>query len=71
MKAILGFISFVLVTAGVTGLLNEWADRLPAFFGFFRFLIPDGYEVLGYVVIALFGLAAGYAAGLVEKNATA
>ncbi|WP_329386629.1 hypothetical protein [Streptomyces sp. NBC_01716] len=71
MKAILGFISFVLVASGVTGLLHQWVDWMPTIFGFSRFIVPDGHEVLGYVVMTLLGGAVGFLSDAVKKHVAA
>ncbi|WP_330175341.1 hypothetical protein OG875_18535 [Streptomyces sp. NBC_01498] len=70
MKSILGFLGFVLIAAGVSGLLSEWVDRLPTLFGFSRFLIPDGHEVAGYTVMTVLGLVVAWAADAVREHAS-
>lgn len=60
LTALSGFLSFVLVVGGVSGLLHEWFDWIH-FMGFVRFLAPDGYEVYSYVVMAVLGLVIGAA----------
>lgn len=56
MKNLLGFVSFVLVVGGISGLLSDhvWDVRL---FGFLRHLVPDGHETAGYVVMIVVGAA--------------
>jgi hypothetical protein len=68
MKAILGFISFMFIACGVTGLLRQWIDWVPPFFGFFRFIIPDGYEVYSYIVLTMLGIAMAAATNAVKKH---
>ncbi|MGH3312394.1 MAG: hypothetical protein ACRDP3_17710 [Streptomyces sp.] len=68
MKAILGFISFMFISAGVTGLLRQWFDWVPPFFGFVRYVIPDGAEVYGCLVLTVLGIAVGAAANAVRKS---
>jgi hypothetical protein len=68
MKAILGFISFMLIACGVTGLLHQWIDWAPRFFGFFRFIIPDGYELYGYIVLTVLGIVMAVATNAVNKH---
>ncbi|MGP3684036.1 hypothetical protein ACTVZO_04875 [Streptomyces sp. IBSNAI002] len=58
--AVTGLISFVLVVGGASGLLHEWLGWIH-FMGFVRFLVPEGYEVYGYVVMAALGIAVGAA----------
>lgn len=59
-KAVSGLLSFVLVVGGASGLLHEWLGWIH-FMGFVRFLVPEGYEVYGYVVMVALGLAVGAA----------
>ncbi|MGP3949787.1 hypothetical protein [Streptomyces sp. 7N604] len=68
MKSILGFLSFMFIAGGVTGLVHQWIDWGPAFFGFFRFVIPDGYEVYGYIVLTVLGIAVAAAANGVRRE---
>lgn len=70
MKSLLGFLSFVLVVGGVSGLLREWIGT-PPFFGFLRFLTPDGYEVYGNVVFVVLGIALGAAGKALGKRNSA
>ncbi|KOU69317.1 hypothetical protein ADK61_38005 [Streptomyces sp. XY66] len=53
-----GLLSFVLVLVlgGGSGLLHEWLGWIH-FMGFVRFLVPDGYEIYGYVVMVALGVA--------------
>ncbi|MER7667664.1 hypothetical protein ABTY61_04250 [Kitasatospora sp. NPDC096128] len=54
MKTLLGYLGFVLILGGGSGLL---ADHLGGFrlFGFVRFLVPDGHETAGYAVLLVLG----------------
>lgn len=60
LAALSGLLCFVLVVGGVSGLLHEWFGWI-RFMGFVRFLVPDGYEIYGYIVMIAFGLAVGVA----------
>ncbi len=60
LKGLLGFVSFVLVAGGISGLLHEWLGWF-RLFGFLRYLAPDGYEVYSYVVMIALGIAVGAA----------
>lgn len=55
MKTLLGYLGFVLILGGGSGLL---ADRLEGFrlFGFVRFLVPEGHETAGYAVLLVLGI---------------
>ncbi|KJS63742.1 hypothetical protein [Streptomyces rubellomurinus] len=55
MKTLLGYLGFVLILGGGTGLL---ADRLGGFrlFGFVRYLVPDGHETVGYAALLALGV---------------
>jgi hypothetical protein len=63
-----GLLCFVLVVGGVSGLLHEWLGWI-RFMGFLRFLIPDGYEIYGYVVMTALGLAVGVAGDAINRPA--
>ncbi|MBP0452621.1 MFS transporter [Kitasatospora sp. RG8] len=56
MKSLLGFISFVLVGGGISGLLSDrlWGLHV---FGFVRHLVPDDHRTVGYVVLVVMGAA--------------
>ncbi|MGW1762503.1 hypothetical protein ACWCQL_00090 [Streptomyces sp. NPDC002073] len=56
MKSILGFLSFVLIAGGISGLIREWLHGF-ALFGFLRHLSPDGYEVYANLVFIVLGTA--------------
>ncbi|MFE2030500.1 hypothetical protein ACFW9V_36325 [Streptomyces hygroscopicus] len=60
-------VSFALVVGGGSGLLHEWWGWLH-FMGFVRFLVPDGYEVYGYVVTVVVGAAVGAAGGALDER---
>ncbi|MER6196143.1 hypothetical protein ABT234_02015 [Streptomyces sp. NPDC001586] len=60
LAAVTGLLAFVLVVGGASGLLHEWLGWIH-FMGFVRFLVPDGYEIYGYVVMLVLGLAVGAA----------
>lgn len=67
LAALSGLVCFVLVVGGVSGLLREWFGWIH-FMGFVRFLVPDGYEVHGYVIMIVFGLAVGVAGDAVTRR---
>lgn len=58
--AVSGLLSFVLFVGGASGLLHEWLGWIH-FMGFVRFLVPEGVEIYGYVVMVVLGLAVGAA----------
>ncbi|MFE2363615.1 hypothetical protein [Streptomyces virginiae] len=62
LAAVTGLLSFVLVLGGGSGLLHEWLGWIH-FMGFVRFLVPDGYEIFGYVVMVVLGVAVGGGGG--------
>ncbi|ASQ92534.1 hypothetical protein ACWGK6_05950 [Streptomyces violaceusniger] len=62
LTAVSHLLSFTLVVGGGSGLLHEWWGWLH-FMGFVRFVVPDGYEVYGYVVMVVLGLTVGAAGG--------
>ncbi|UQW99875.1 hypothetical protein [Streptomyces sp. RerS4] len=62
-----GLLCFVLVVGGGSGLLHEWFGWIH-FMGFVRFLVPDGYEVFGYVVMVALGLAVGAAGDALSRR---
>ncbi|MFE4826689.1 hypothetical protein [Streptomyces sp. NPDC056672] len=68
MKAFLGFVSFMFISYGVSGLLHQWIDWFPTFFGFFRFLVPDGYEIHGCLVLTVLGVGVAVASDAVGKK---
>ncbi|WP_413797480.1 hypothetical protein [Streptomyces iranensis] len=67
LAAVSRLLSFTLVVGGGSGLLHEWWGWLH-FMGFVRFLVPDGYEVYSYVVMAVLGLAVGAAGGALSDR---
>ncbi|WP_327673851.1 hypothetical protein [Kitasatospora sp. NBC_00458] len=54
MKNLLGFVSFVLVVGGISGLVSDhlWGLRV---FGFVRYLVPAGHQTAGYLVMIVLG----------------
>ncbi|MFJ8039855.1 hypothetical protein ACIRBX_04965 [Kitasatospora sp. NPDC096147] len=50
----------LLLVGGASGLLRELFGWIQ-FLGFLRYLIPDGWEVFGYVLMMVAGLAVGVA----------
>ncbi|KOU71348.1 hypothetical protein ADK96_06890 [Streptomyces sp. IGB124] len=70
MAAVTGLLSFVLVLVlgGGSGLLHEWLGWMH-FMGFVRFLVPDGYEIYGYVVMVALGVAVGAAGDSLTRRA--
>lgn len=60
LAAVSGALCFVLVAGGASGLLYEWLGWFRVF-GFLRFLVPEGYEVYGYVVMIAAGAVIGAA----------
>jgi hypothetical protein len=68
LAALTGLLSFVLVVGGVSGLLHEWLGWI-RFMGFVRFLVPDGYQIYGYVVMTALGLAVGVAGNALTRRA--
>jgi hypothetical protein len=51
-----------------TGLLHQWIHWAPTFFGFFRFIIPDGYEIYGSIVLTVLGIVMAVATNAVNKH---
>ncbi|MFD9366700.1 hypothetical protein ACFWA6_03185 [Streptomyces sp. NPDC060020] len=70
LTAVTGLLSFVLVVGGASGLLHEWLGWI-RFMGFVRFLVPDGYEVYGYVVMVVLGLTVGAAGDALTRRGRA
>ncbi|KOU78913.1 MULTISPECIES: hypothetical protein [unclassified Streptomyces] len=68
MAAVTGLLSFVLVLGGGSGLLHEWLGWIH-FMGFVRFLVPDGYEIYGSVVMVALGVAVGAAGDSLTRRA--
>ncbi|MFB6888321.1 hypothetical protein ACFCX4_03275 [Kitasatospora sp. NPDC056327] len=66
MKNSLGFVSFVLIIGGLSGLLSDhlWGLRL---FGFVRYLVPDGHQTLGYCVMIGTGVLLAIGTGLLDR----
>ncbi|MGK5638843.1 hypothetical protein ACSNOK_11105 [Streptomyces sp. URMC 126] len=67
MKSVLGFLSFVLIAGGITGLLHEWLGWF-RLFGFLRYLVPDGYAVYANVVFVVLGIVLGLLADSLEQR---
>ena len=67
LTALTGFLSFVLIVGGGSGLLHEWFGWIQ-FLGFVRFLVPDGYEIYGYIVMIALGLAIGTAGDVLSRR---
>ncbi|WP_436788708.1 hypothetical protein [Yinghuangia sp. YIM S10712] len=63
-----GLICFVLVVGGLSGLAHELFGWI-RFMGFVRFLVPDGYEVVGYIVMVVLGVIIGAAGDAVGRRA--
>ncbi|QES51629.1 hypothetical protein DEJ50_31045 [Streptomyces venezuelae] len=68
LKTLAGIAAFVLVVGGAFGLLHEWLGWI-RFFGFVRFLVPAGHEVLGHTLLIVLGLALGAAGDLFDRGA--
>ncbi|MER6394332.1 hypothetical protein ABT236_38515 [Streptomyces sp. NPDC001523] len=54
LKGVAALLGGVLLVGGVSSLLHEWFGFI-RFLGFLRFLVPDGHEILGGVVMACLG----------------
>ncbi|MBW5485164.1 hypothetical protein [Streptomyces bambusae] len=67
LAAFTGLLSFVLVVGGASGLLHEWLDWIH-FMGFVRHLVPEGYEVYGYTVMLVLGVAVGAAGDSLSRR---
>ncbi|THA81509.1 hypothetical protein [Streptomyces sp. A0592] len=68
LAAVSGLLCFVLLVGGASGLLHEWFGWIH-FMGFVRFLVPDGYEVYGYVVMVALGAVVGAAGDSLARRA--
>jgi hypothetical protein len=68
LAAVTGLLCFVLVVGGISGLLHELFGWI-RFMGFLRVLVPDGYEVFGYVIMIALGLAVGVAGDALTRRA--
>jgi hypothetical protein len=67
MHKAIGFLSFVFIAGGISGLLHQWLGFF-RLFGFLHRLAPDGYETytdLGYIVL---GIALAAAAEALRKQ---
>ncbi|MED7948485.1 hypothetical protein PUR61_21775 [Streptomyces sp. BE20] len=66
MKNLLGFVSFVLVVGGISGLVSDHLWGLHVF-GSLRYLIPAGYETVGYPVMIVLGAVLGGVVALLDR----
>ncbi|MET8704548.1 hypothetical protein ACFVUH_12385 [Kitasatospora sp. NPDC058032] len=66
MKNFLGFVSFVLVVGGISGLLADhlWGLRV---FGFVRFLVPADHQTEGYFVMIGLGVLLALGTALLDR----
>ncbi|MER5355948.1 hypothetical protein ABT093_37215 [Kitasatospora sp. NPDC002551] len=55
MKYLLGYVSFVLIVGGVSGLLADHLWGLHVF-GFVRYLVPAGHRTAGYFTMVGLGI---------------
>ncbi|MFE4517279.1 hypothetical protein ACFRMQ_24145 [Kitasatospora sp. NPDC056783] len=55
MKTLLGYLGFVLIVGGASGLVSGWIAGF-RLFGFVRFLVPEGHETAGYAVMTALGV---------------
>ncbi|MER8101919.1 hypothetical protein [Kitasatospora sp. NPDC094016] len=55
MKTLLGYLGFVLILGGGSGLAADWLGGF-RLFGFVRFLVPDGHETAGYATLLVLGV---------------
>jgi hypothetical protein len=67
MRQALGFLSFVLLAGGVSGLLHEWLGVF-RLFGFLRFLAPEGFETYVNLGCVVLGIALGAAGDSLRKH---
>ncbi|WP_424215202.1 hypothetical protein ACN20G_25790 [Streptomyces sp. BI20] len=63
-----GVLAFVLIVGGASGLAHEWFSWI-RLFGFLRFLVPEGSEVFGYLVMIVSGIAIGAAGAAAGRRA--
>ncbi|MFJ6621855.1 hypothetical protein ACIQOW_30290 [Kitasatospora sp. NPDC091335] len=54
MKTLLGYLGFVLIAGGASGLLSGWTGGI-RLFGFVRFLVPSAHETAGYATLLVLG----------------
>ncbi|MFH8366356.1 hypothetical protein [Streptomyces sp. NPDC018031] len=66
MKSLHGFLCFMLVAGGASGLLHERFGWI-RLFGFLRYLSPDGYEVYTYLVLIVLGVAVAGAGRAIRR----
>ncbi|MER5777876.1 hypothetical protein ABT144_27010 [Streptomyces sp. NPDC002039] len=59
LKGVVALLGGVLLVGGVSSLLHEWFGfiRFLGFMRLLRFLVPDGLEILGGVVMVCLGCA--------------
>ncbi|WP_037900330.1 hypothetical protein [Streptomyces sp. NRRL S-350] len=55
MKTLLGYLGFVLILGGASGLLSGWTGGF-RLFGFVRFLVPEGHQTAGYAALLVLGV---------------
>ncbi|MBB1256984.1 hypothetical protein [Streptomyces alkaliterrae] len=67
LATVTGFVCFVLVVGGISGLLREWFGWIHLM-GFVRYFTVDGYEVASYVGIALVGALIGLAGDRIARR---
>ncbi|MFF7453087.1 hypothetical protein [Kitasatospora sp. NPDC008115] len=66
MKNLLGFVSFVLIIGGISGLVADhlWGFRL---FGFVRYLVPADHQTVGHLVMIGAGTLLALGTGLLDR----
>ncbi|MFF8772312.1 hypothetical protein [Kitasatospora sp. NPDC015120] len=66
MKNFLGFVSFVLIVGGISGLLADhlWGLRV---FGFVRYLVPSGHQTAGYFALIGVGVLLALGTALLDR----
>ncbi|MFE6871294.1 hypothetical protein ACFVFS_32645 [Kitasatospora sp. NPDC057692] len=66
MKNFLGFVSFVLIIGGISGLVSDhlWGLHL---FGFVRYLIPAGHQTAGYFTMIGVGVLLALGVALLDR----
>ncbi|GAA1410252.1 hypothetical protein GCM10009639_61080 [Kitasatospora putterlickiae] len=67
MKNFLGFVSFVLVVGGLSGLLSDHLWDLHIF-GFVRFLVPADHQTVGYFVMIGVGVLLAVGTELLDRR---
>ncbi|MFB7469648.1 hypothetical protein [Kitasatospora sp. NPDC056184] len=66
MKNFLGFVSFVLIVGGISGLLADHLWGLHVF-GFVRFLVPADHQTVGYFAMIGLGVLLALGAALLDR----